>query len=127
MRSTRAEREERINVIYSLICQGQRFSDIKRFCEKEYNIKQFATKKLFNSALERVREINIDNFVEIKKKSMARYEELYRLAVKNHDYKTAAFIQSRIDKINGLEVIKVVADINVDATIKKIDAIIREN
>ena len=59
-------------------------------------------------------------------KAMARYEELYRLAMKNQDYKTAAFIQSRIDKINGLEVKKVVADINVDATIKKIDAIIRE-
>ena len=112
--------EQKVVDVYSLIARGAKEVEIVEFCKKTYNINRRRAFVLIKLAKEKMREILNKKMDEIRSEAIAKYEELYRLAMKDKDYKTATYIQSRIDKLNGIEFVGQQNDINVNTIIQKI-------
>lgn len=104
--------EKRVNDVYSLICQGARHSEIVEYCEKKYNVKKRRAEYYITEARKKIKEITKQNLDDLRAEAVAKYNELYRLAIKDNDYRTACYILSRIDRINALETFNFKHDFN---------------
>ena len=106
-KSTNAEIEKRIVEVYSLLCKGHTYSEIVRYCSSNYNITSRMTDKLIKRATEKIANDNRKDVKTMRAEANIRYLRWLRKCEEEGKYKDAAYMQSRMDRINGLEVTKV--------------------
>lgn len=107
MKSTKAEIEKRITDIYQLLIRAYTYTDIVRYCAENYGIKARNVDKYIKKATQKITLENNKTLDELRAEANIRYSSWIRKAEAKEDYKTAAYLQSRKDKINGLEVQKI--------------------
>jgi hypothetical protein len=116
-KSTDAEISKRVLEVYTLLTQGKTYTDIVRYCKQAYNItSRRSVSKYIDHAMKRIKEENTKDINDIRIIANAKYIDLYKRLYSEGKYKDCAYIQSRIDRINGLEekTIKIVSHVNGD-------------
>lgn len=90
--------------ISELILMGFSREQIFNFLKKNYNLdKKRTVMRYIKGARELIDEISKKSLEEFRNEALARYYRLIKICEENGDYKTILAIQSRIDKITGIE------------------------
>lgn len=124
-KTTDAEIELRVNEIYIQLITGSTYMDIVGYCKRSYNVTSRRTvSKYINTATEILKKISLPTLEEAKQKAISHYKYLLKLAHNNENYIEARQVQTRLDKINCLEIIKLEHDLSEDVieTIKSIQS-----
>jgi len=103
MKATKTEIETRLKTVYSMITSGLNNTDICQNMSKIYNISHRQVYRLIDKAIIRIKENNIPEYEKQRSIANERYNNLYWESLKKKKYRDCVYIQSRIDKINGLE------------------------
>lgn len=111
--------EKRINEVYSLITKGAHNTEIVEYCAENFGVKKRRAEGYIRLAKQKIKELLKNDLLQIRSEALARYNELYRLAVEEKDYRTAAYIQSRIDRITGIEIYVIENKISLPETLRK--------
>ena len=107
-KSTNAEIEKRIVEVYSFLCKGYTYSDIVRYCKETLNVTSERTVwKYITSATDRIKQNANTDMDALRAEANTRYMRWLRKCEEEGKYKDAAYMQSRMDRINGLEITKV--------------------
>jgi len=116
-KATKPEVEQRILVIYQLCCKGYSFTEIVQYCKQKYEIKKTQTSKYIKRAYKKILENNKGEIENKRAEAITRYLSWLKKAEEKGNITDAVKIQSRIDKINGLEV----ENINLQHSLSKED------
>lgn len=118
-KATKPEVEQRILVIYQLCCKGYSFTEIVQYCKQKYEIKKTQTSKYIKRAYKKILENNKGEIENKRAEAITRYLSWLKKAEEKGNITDAVKIQSRIDKINGLEVENI--NVSGEITIKDLE------
>lgn len=107
-KSTDIEIYKRVSEIYQLLIEAYSYNDIARYCKEKYGVTSSRTvSKYINAASKKIIADNDKQTTYLRAEAVARYQRWIRKSEKNENYRDAALMQSRLDKINGLESITI--------------------
>lgn len=108
-RSTKIETDMRVYQVYKLLLNGYHRSDIIRFVMErtDWGVGEASVERYISLANREFEKYGIEPSIKRERgKALARYNLIYRKQMDEEDYKGARDTQARIDKISGLEVVK---------------------
>lgn len=121
-KSTNAEIEKRLLEVYTMLCKAYTYTEIVRYCTDKYSITSREVDKYIKKATSRLIDENKKNAEQLRAEANNRYLSWIRNCEKEGKYRDCAYIQSRMDKINGLETSSV--DVNITNLDKKRDELL---
>ena len=102
-KSTASETSKRILETYTMLVKGFAFCEIVRFHVEKYGITQSAVEKYIRNAKRKILDNNQDEIEQLRAEANTRYLGWLRKSESLGFLKDAAYMQSRMDKINGLD------------------------
>lgn len=114
--ATKAEIDNRVLKIYEMIVKGYSRAEIVQICTVEFNTKVRNIDKYIKKATDKIIENNKKNLEILRAEANTRYLSWMRSSESVGNISQAAYMQARMDKINGLEVNN--ADINLSGSVK---------
>jgi hypothetical protein len=101
-KANKAQIEERISEVFTLIVGGTESGRICRFMSEKYNISTRTVERYIAEATERIIALSRPKQPVELGKAMARLENLYNVSYRLHDYRTCLSIQKEINTLLAL-------------------------
>ena len=114
-RRTSLDRREIINKTTQLIILGFTTNQIQKYLKDNFSIVAKRTlARYMSEARKIIDEIARKDIETFRNEALARYYRLLQVCEQEKDYKTLLAVQTRIDKITGVETLIVKQNISID-------------
>jgi len=107
MRASKPTISKRIQEVYSSLIDGQSRLDIVQKGSKKWKISERQVDKYIKKAKSLIQKEVIKNLEYDYAKAIRRYEDLYKIGIKDKDYKLAMAANKEIAKLQGLASVQI--------------------